>query len=71
MASLAPFESRSNYSDKETYGFRSLGASPKIQYLIELEVGLKRLIQNVKFRDYSNEFQEKMKKDRSTINDEP
>ena len=58
-------------SDKETYGFRSLGASPKLQDLIELEVGLKRLIQNVKFRDYSNEFQEKLKKDRNTINDEP
>ena len=58
-------------SDRETYGFRSFNASPKIEELKVLEDRLKDLIHDVKFRKHSNEFQEKLKRDRNMLNEDP
>ena len=53
---------------KETYGFKSIRAAPKIKELQEFENRLKGLCREIEFRGYSNDFQQKLKDDLANIN---
>ena len=55
---------------KETYGFKSLKAAPKIKELQKLEDGMFDLVRNIEFKKFSNAFQRKLKEDRIRINNE-
>ena len=47
---------------KETYGFRSTKAAPRIAELKDFEKDLVKLLQNIKFRKRSNKFLEELNK---------
>ena len=48
---------------KETYGFKSIRAPPQIKELKQFEDRILTLIRNIEFRPYTNNFQEKLKRD--------
>ena len=52
---------------KETYGFISSIPAPILQELKEFENDLAGLIQNIKFKDVPNHFQNKLQKDLQKI----
>ena len=56
---------------KETYGFRSIKAAPKVKELDKLEDSLYDLVKNISFRKYSNNFQRVLKSDKVKIASEP
>ena len=53
---------------KETYGFKSHFNPPASKCLLEFERLMIDMVKNVKFRRYSNSFQDKMKQDIKKIN---
>ena len=57
--------------EKETYGFRSIRAAPRVRELDKLEESLQDLVKNVKFRKYSNSLQRDLKQDKVKIANEP
>ena len=52
---------------KETFGFKSVRASPHINELKDFEKRLKIMIRDVVFRPFTNEFQSKLKEDLNNI----
>ena len=52
---------------KETFGFRSTKAPPRIKELKDFESDLVKLVQTVKFRKRSNPFLEKLKEETKKI----
>ena len=57
-------------NQKETYGFNSMKASPKLIELKALESGLYDIVKNVKFRPFSDDFQNKIKEHQDKIQNE-
>ena len=56
---------------KETYGFKSTKSAPKVKELVEFENQMFELCRNIEFDNgYTNSFQEKLKKDRVSIENE-
>ena len=53
--------------EKETYGFKTMKATPKIEELKQLEERLRIMIRDLEFRKFSNDFQDKMKRDLNEI----
>ena len=47
----------------KSYGFKSVKCSPSIQEMTDFENDLQQIIKSVKFRQISNSFQGKLKKD--------
>ena len=54
--------------NKETYGFKTQHAAPVLAELKDFEEGLVNMIQNVKFREVRNKFQQQLKSDLIKIN---
>ena len=52
---------------KETYGFKSWFNPQPSKYLVEFEKDMMDLINNIKFRTFTNHFQTIMRKDIETI----
>ena len=52
---------------KETFGFRSTRAAPRIPELKDFEQDLIKMVQSIKFRKRSNPFLENLKKENSKI----
>ena len=61
---LNPFQQN---TQKKTFGFNSTSPPPKVAELEELQDMLYGLIINIKFRNYSNQFQNQLKKDTKEI----
>ena len=55
---------------KENFGFRSAKPAPSVPELKAFEDGMLDLVKNVQFREKTNEFQEKLKKDSLNIKSE-
>jgi hypothetical protein len=54
-------------TQKKTFGFNSTSPPPKVAELEEIQDMLYDLIINIKFRNYSNQFQNQLKKDTKEI----
>ena len=61
------FLNPSDRPEKETYGFKTMKATPKIEELKQLEERLRTMIRDLEFRKFSNDFQDKMKRDLNEI----
>ena len=59
-----------NYQRKETFGFRTTSPPPLVAELEELQDMLFDLVVGVKFKNHSNDFQNKLKKDIKNIANE-
>ena len=57
-------------NQKETYGFNSLKKSPALKELKCFENGLYEMVKNVKFRPFSDPFQDKLRQNQKRIWDE-
>ena len=57
-------------NEKETNGFNTTKASPKIVELKAWESGLHEIVKNVKFRPFSDNFQDKLKEHELKIRNE-
>jgi hypothetical protein len=56
-----------NYQRKETFGFRTTSPPPLVAELDELQDMLFDLVVGIKFKNHSNDFQNKLKNDIKTI----
>lgn len=59
-----------NTTAKETYGFKTSKPAPMVNELNQFEKLMTELIQNVKFNNHMNDFQQKLQKDIKSINNE-
>ena len=50
------FLNPSDRPEKETYGFKTMKATPKIEELKQLEERLRTMIRDLEFRKFSNDF---------------
>ena len=53
--------------EKETFGFRTIKAPPKVPELEQLGIRLEAMIRNVEFRYFDNNFQTKLRADKERI----
>ena len=64
-------ENRNTKTENETYGFKTRKCPPQCEEMENLKKDLMNIVRNIKFKENTDEFQRKLKKDNKKIKSSP